>query len=144
MRFTDDGVHFTDADLAVLRAQHAAELAALMKLLVRALEAAPDERERMRREHSAYWIAAQAANQPPAPPPTSPTDPTIAITQTQLAEMIKHELHRNNARWEQIANRILYADQPTLIRLRAAHERERASRSVPPAARDNPAAPGQQ
>jgi hypothetical protein len=134
MRFTDDGVHFTDADLAALMSQHAAKLVGVLKLLVRALEAAPDERERMRREYSAYWIAARAASQSPASPPSASTDTTVVIARKQLTEMIKHELHRNNARWEQIANRILYADQPTLIRLRAAHEREKASRSVAPPA----------
>jgi hypothetical protein len=132
MRFTEDGVHFTDADLARLISQHAAELAGALKLLVRALEAAPDERERMRRDYSAHWLAARAANQPPAPPASGVTDPAITITRSQLTEMIKHELHRNNARWEQIANRILYADQPTLARLRTAHEREKASRSAAP------------
>lgn len=132
MRFTDNGVHFTETDLAALVSQHQSELASVMKQLVRALEAAPDERERMRREYAAHRIAVRAANQSPPRPPVGSPDTTLVITRKQLAELIKDELHRNNMRWEQIANRLLYADPATLDRLRVAHEREKASRSVPP------------
>lgn len=132
MRFTDNGVHFTDADLAALVSQHDTELASVIKQLIRALEAAPHERERMRREYAAHRIAVHAANHSPARPPVGTPDTTLTITRKQLAEMIKTELHRNNARWEQIANWILYADRATLERIRAAHEQEKALRSVAP------------
>lgn len=132
MRFTDSGVHLTDHDLAVLALQHDAELRHVAGTLIRALEATPDERERMRREYAAHRLAVRAANQPPARPPVGLPDTTLTITRKQLAELIKDELNRNNARWEEIANRLLYADQATLERLRTAHEREKASRSVAP------------
>jgi hypothetical protein len=134
MRFTKDGVHFTDADLAALASQHDLELARVLKQFNRALEAAPDERERMRREYTAHRIAVHAANQSPARPPAGSPDTTFVVTRKQLAEMIKDELNRNNTRWEQVANRLLYADEATLKQLRAAHEREKASRSIPPPA----------
>jgi hypothetical protein len=132
VRFTDNGVHFTDADLAALASQHDAELATVAKQLIRALEAAPDERERMRREYAAHRIAVEAAKHLPARAPAGSPDTTLVVTRKQLAAMIKNELHRNNTRWEQIANRLLYSDQATLERFRAAHERQKASRSVPP------------
>lgn len=148
MRFSDDGVHLTDTDLVALVSQHDAELGRYASMVIRVLKATPDELERMRREYSAHVLAAGVERQqaaapptadPPWPiagpsPPTAGGDTTLTISRAQLAELIKDELHRNNAHWEQIANRLLYSDQATLERIRAAHEREKAARSTPPPA----------
>lgn len=135
MRFSDDGVHLTDTDLAALASQQDAERARFAGMVKRILEATPDELERMRRAYSAHLLAVRAENnQLTASPPTARPDTTLTITRKQLAELIKDELHRNNGRWEKIANRLLYSDQNTLERLRAAHAREKAARSTPPPA----------
>jgi hypothetical protein len=134
MRFSDDGVHLTDTDLGALISQHDAELARLGWMVIRVLQAKPDELERMRREYNARLLAARAEDNQTTSPPTASHDTTLTITRAHLAALIRDELDRNNAHWEQITNWILYSDQRTLERIRAAHEQKKAAKSTPPPA----------
>src|SRR5947209_7649120 len=135
MRFTNDGVHLSYHDLAMLAAQQDAERALVVRRLKDALEAEPDELERMRCEYSAHLVAVRAENSQVPLPRVRPPDVRFMVTRTELAGMIRKELEENNARWKELARKILYADAAALNRMRAADQHRQlrwvASGSLP-------------